>query len=82
MKLENLNIKSIVEETIINLYDKFSEKQTVPDIQMSKEIVSIKADELATKRVIENLIFNAIKYSYKNITIILEVENNCKFNYK
>ena len=72
MKLENLNIKSIVEETIINLYDKFNEKQIVPNIQMPKEKVSINADESATKRVIENLVSNAIKYSYRNIAIILE----------
>lgn len=72
LKLENLNIKSIVEETIINLYDKFNEKQIVPDIQMPKEKVSINADESATKRVIENLVSNAIKYSYRNIAIILE----------
>ena len=72
LKLENLNIKSIVEETIINLYDKFNEKQIVPDIQMPKGKVSIKADESAIKRVIENLVSNAIKYSYRNIVIILE----------
>ncbi|NLW41331.1 MAG: sensor histidine kinase, partial [Tissierellia bacterium] len=30
------------------------------------------ADESATKRVIENLVSNAIKYSYRNIAIILE----------
>ncbi len=72
LKLENLNIKSIVEETIINLYDKFNEKQIVPNIQMPKEKVSINADESATKRVIENLVSNAIKYSYRNIAIILE----------
>jgi len=72
LKLENLNIKSIVEETIINLYDKFNEKQIVPNIQMPKEKVSINADESATRRVIENLVSNAIKYSYRNIAIILE----------
>ncbi len=56
LKLENLNIKSIVEETIINLYDKFNEKQIVPDIQMPKEKVSINADESATKRVIVSIL--------------------------
>lgn len=72
LKLESLNINNIVEETIMNLYNQFNEKQIIPSIEIPKEKISIMADESAIKRVIENLATNAIKYSYENVGISLE----------
>lgn len=75
LKLESLKINNIVEEIVMNLYDRFNERQIVPNIQIPKGKVNIIADGSAVKRVIENLVTNAIKYSDKNVDITLEKDN-------
>ena len=79
LKLGKLGLNSIVEEIVINLYDKFNEQQIVPSIKIPQEQVNIIGDESAIKRVIENLVINAIRYSDGNVSITLE-RNNTKIN--
>lgn len=79
LKLEKLGLNSIVEEIVINLYDKFNEQQIVPSIKIPQEQMNIIGDESAIKRVIENLVINAIRYSDGNVSITLE-RNNTKIN--
>lgn len=76
LKFENVKMNSIVEETVMNLYDQFNERQIVPNIQIPQEKISIIADESAVKRVVENLTINAIKYSSANVAITLEKNNS------
>ncbi len=76
-------MNSIVEEIVINLYDKFNEQQIVPSIKIPQEQMNIIGDESAIKRVIENLVINAIRYSDGNVSITLERNNTKnKFNNK
>lgn len=79
LKLGKLGLNSIVEEIVINLYDKFNEQQIVPSIKIPQEQMNITGDESAIKRVIENLVINAIRYSDGNVSITLE-RNNTKIN--
>lgn len=79
LKLEKLGLNSIVEEIAINLYDQFNEQQIVPSIKIPQEQMNIIGDESAIKRVIENLVINAIRYSDGNVSITLE-KNNTKIN--
>lgn len=75
LKLESLKINNIAEEIVMNLYDRFNERQIVPNIKIPKGKVNIIADGSAVKRVIENLVTNAIKYSDKNVAVTLEKDN-------
>lgn len=79
LKLGKLGLNSIVEEIVINLYDKFNEQQIVPSIKIPQEQMNIIGDKSAIKRVIENLVINAIRYSDGNVSITLE-RNNTKIN--
>lgn len=79
LKLEKLGLNSIVEEIAINLYDQFNEQHIVPSIKIPQEQMNIIGDESAIKRVIENLVINAIRYSDGNVSITLE-KNNTKIN--
>lgn len=72
LKLEKLRINSIVEEIVMNLYDRFNAQEIVPNIKIPKENLYLIGDESAVKRVIENLAMNAIRYSDGNIMITLE----------
>lgn len=76
LKFEKLRMNSIVEEIVMNLYDRFNEQQILPDIKIPVEKVNIIADESAIIRVIENLAINAIKYSNGNVGITLEKNNS------
>ena len=67
LKLGKLGLNSIVEEIVINLYDKFNEQQIVPSIKIPQEQMNIIGDESAIKRVIENLVINAIRLSLIHI---------------
>lgn len=71
-------MNSIVEEIVINLYDKFNEQQIVPSIKIPQEQMNIIGDESAIKRVIENLVINAIRYSDGNVSVTLERNNTKK----
>lgn len=72
LKLEKLRIESIVEESIINLYNQFTEQEIEPSIDIPQNKIYIIADNSAVKRVIENLLINAIKYSKGSVTISLK----------
>lgn len=72
LKLESLKINGIVEEIVINLYNQFNEQQIVPSIEIPKEEINIIGDESAIKRIIENLLVNAIKYLSGSVTISLD----------
>lgn len=41
LKLGKLGLNSIVEEIVINLYDKFNEQQIVPSIKIPQEQMNI-----------------------------------------
>lgn len=72
LKSERINLKKITIDILMNLYDRFHEKQLEPEIHMLDDDVFIMADESAITRVIENLISNAITHADGNIIIILE----------
>jgi signal transduction histidine kinase len=44
LKLESLNINNIVEETIMNLYNQFNEKQIIPSIEIPSEVYAVPYD--------------------------------------
>ncbi|HLQ71424.1 MAG TPA: HAMP domain-containing sensor histidine kinase, partial [Bacillota bacterium] len=71
LKLERTNIKTVAIDVLMNFYDRFSEKNMEPIIQMPAYDVTIISDESAVTRVIENLLSNAITHSDGNIVISL-----------
>ncbi len=72
LKSEPINIKKVIIEILMSFYDRFNEKNLKPIIQMPEYDVNIISDESAVKRVIENLVSNAIIHSDGNIVILLE----------
>ncbi|MGE6362763.1 sensor histidine kinase [Bacillus paramycoides] len=70
--LNSLTINNLILEILISFYDSFNEKNIKPIINIPDENIIIVANMSAVKRVIENLISNAIKYSRNNVLITLE----------
>lgn|SRR5690625_3379027 len=73
---DQINIRNVAIDVLINFYDRFNEKNMEPIIHMPEHDVIIISDESAVTRVIENLISNAITHSDGNIIISLEEKDS------
>ncbi|WP_306659892.1 sensor histidine kinase [Bacillus sp. AFS002410] len=72
MKLEKIKLNQLILEVLLGFYEEFNKRNLEPTIEIPNTEIMIMADSSAVKRVIENLIINAIKHSYGNINICLE----------
>ncbi|MBO0960479.1 HAMP domain-containing histidine kinase [Neobacillus sp. MM2021_6] len=72
LKIESIKLNQIVPEVLVGFYEAFYQRGLEPIIHLPEEEVVIKADASAVKRVIENLLSNALKHSTGNVTICLE----------
>lgn len=72
LKLETIKMNNVVSEVLMEFYDQFTERDLEPTIMLPKEMIRIIADESAVKRVLENLINNAIKHASGNVSISLK----------
>ena len=59
-------------EILVGFYDQFNKKKMEPTICIQREEIQIMADESAIKRVMENLINNALNHASGNISITLK----------
>ncbi|MEK4485668.1 HAMP domain-containing sensor histidine kinase [Psychrobacillus sp. FSL H8-0484] len=71
LKVENIKLNKLLLEVLIGFYDDFSKAKIDPSILIPEDEIYIMADPSAVKRVIENLISNAIKHSSGDVTIHL-----------
>lgn len=69
--LKRINVSNIISNSILENIDNFNKINIRPEISISEEPAFILGDPLMIKRIIENLISNAIKYSSGNIWIEL-----------
>ncbi|WP_136606461.1 sensor histidine kinase [Paenibacillus dokdonensis] len=72
LKTEKVNMNVLVPEILLGFYDRFNERKGEAVIQLTEERLLLTADESAIKRVIENLITNAIHHSDGPIWINME----------
>lgn len=66
LRLETLKLNSIIQEAILSYYDEFQAANIEPHIELSSEDIYINADQVACKRVIENILLNAIRHYTTN----------------
>nr|WP_218096128.1 HAMP domain-containing sensor histidine kinase [Paenibacillus solanacearum] len=72
LKLEKIKLNQLILEVLVGFYDPFIQHNLEPELQIPEEEISIIADPSAVKRVVENLIINAITHSDGNVSIRLE----------
>nr|WP_099157735.1 HAMP domain-containing sensor histidine kinase [Virgibacillus ndiopensis] len=75
MKIEMIKLNQLVLEVLLGFYEEFNNRILEPTITIPDRDIIIMADPSAVKRVIENIIVNAIRYSSGNVTIQLEKLN-------
>lgn len=72
LKTEKLGLTTLISDIVVEFYDSFNERGIIPDIRLPEENASVYADESAVRRVVENLLFNTVKYASSQVEIWLE----------
>jgi signal transduction histidine kinase len=75
VKMEMIKLNHLILEVLLGLYEEFNKRNLEPTINIPDHDIIIMADPSAVKRVIENLVVNAIRHSSGNVTIQLEKLN-------
>lgn len=72
LKVESIPLNDLIMEVLVGFYEAFNQKHIEPTIIIPEDRITIKADTSAIKRVIENLVTNALKHSTGNVIITLK----------
>ena len=76
LKIEIVDLNNLVLEILVGFFEAFNQRHLEPTIHIPEETITINADPSAVKRVVENLVLNAIKHSSGHVTIQLEKGNS------
>ena len=82
MKQESIVINDILEDSVASFYSLFKEHNITPNIDICREKVIRVLNENILKRIFENIISNAIKYSKQDFNIKLYNNGAIEFSNK
>lgn len=72
LKMEKIRFNDLVLEVLFCFYEEFNKRNIEPEIHKPEDEIIMLLDPSAAKRVIENLVVNAVRYSSGEVTIILQ----------
>jgi signal transduction histidine kinase len=72
LKMERVRLNDLIVEALFGFYEEFNNRNIEPEIQIPDMDIMMTVDSSAVKRVVENLVVNAIRYSTGNVIISLE----------
>ena len=76
---EPLFLNNILEQSIAGLYGVLSERGIVPDIRMTQQPIVRTLDKGALRRIFDNILSNAAKYSDGDLTVTLSSDGTVMF---
>src|SRR5690625_1199217 len=68
LKIESIKLNRLIQEVLIGFYEEFNQRDIEPIILVPEEDIRVLVDSSALKRVIENLVTNAISHSDRKST--------------
>ncbi|WP_322090971.1 sensor histidine kinase [Cytobacillus massiliigabonensis] len=71
LKVETISLNNLIFAVLAGFYEEFNRRGLEPSIHIPEKDIRIKADSSAVKRVLENLVLNAVKHSKGNVKIQL-----------
>lgn len=80
VKKEMVCINDILEDTIASFYGIFKKYDIEPNVEICKKKVERLSNETMLKRIFENIISNAIKYSEKEFTVKMSSDGIIEFS--
>ncbi|SDM81311.1 sensor histidine kinase [Sediminibacillus halophilus] len=72
MKLERVKLNPLLSEVLVGFYEEFKKRKIEPRFDRSEEEIMVMADPSAVKRVLENLVINAVRHSSGDVSVQLE----------
>ncbi|MFQ3545725.1 HAMP domain-containing sensor histidine kinase [Halobacillus rhizosphaerae] len=72
LKVEKVRVNELIMESLFGFHEEFKKNHIEPEINMDENEMILMTDSSAVKRVVENLVMNAIKYSTQDVTIQLK----------
>lgn len=82
LKIERVSLNDVLEQSLLGLYGVFSGRGIVPDIQMPDRQILRSLDENALRRIFDNILNNAAKYSEGDLTVRLKTDGTVQFSNK
>ena len=76
LNIENIDVVSLMKQTLFELEDKLEEASLLVRKNMPKEKVILSLDSQRTFRVFENLIINITKYAMPNTRVFIDIIEN------
>lgn len=76
LKMEKVNLHSILSEQIVAFYNDFTSKNIEPQIYLGEDIPLIIGDENGVRRIFSNLIQNMLRYGSGDIEILLRLDGD------
>ena len=80
MSYENVDMRRVIEETLISFEGALQEANIIPDVQIPANPIWRRLDSTALTRIFSNIINNAIKYSDGDFSVILEEDGSITFS--
>lgn len=72
LKIERVRLNDLIVGSLFGFYEEFNRSKIKPEIHIPDNDIMMMTDPSAVKRVVENLVVNAIRYSTGNVVIRLE----------
>lgn len=80
MSYENVDVRRVIEETLISFEGALQEANIIPDVQMPANPIWRKLDSTALARIFSNIINNAIKYTDGDFSVVLYENGSITFS--
>ena len=80
MSYENVDIRRIIEETLISFEGALQESNIIPDVQLPSNPIWRRLDATALTRIFSNIINNAIKYTDGDFSVVLDETGSITFS--
>lgn len=79
LNFENVSLNDVLEQSLAAIYGVLSKRQIVPRIEIPEKSVERTLDKTALRRVFDNILSNAAKYSDKDLTVRLLPDGTVSF---
>ena len=79
---EDIYVNQVLEDVICSYYELFKQNNITPVVNITKQKIIRYVNEIMLKRILENIISNAIKYSEDNFVISLKDNGDLEFSNK
>lgn len=80
MSCENVDIRRVIEETLISFEGALQEANIIPNVQLPANPIWRKLDSTALTRIFSNIINNAIKYTDGDFLVVLDENGSITFS--